>query len=62
MSHAKLDKTGECESRVIAWSIAISITLGAVGKFVINLAKAYAIIKKLTTRVSTNRHLSYDWS
>ncbi|CBL49626.1 putative protein without homology [Lactobacillus crispatus ST1] len=46
MSHAKLDKTGECESRVIAWSIAISITLGAVGKFVINLAKAYAIIKK----------------
>lgn len=31
---------------MIAWSIAISITLDAVGKFVINLAKAYAIIKK----------------
>ena len=35
-----------CESRVMARSIAVSITLGAVGKLVINLAKVYAIIKK----------------
>ncbi|AFR22692.1 hypothetical protein R0052_09815 [Lactobacillus helveticus R0052] len=31
---------------MIAWSIAISITLGAIGKLAISLAKAYAIIKK----------------
>ncbi|MBD5431949.1 MAG: hypothetical protein HDR42_00270 [Lactobacillus sp.] len=36
----------EVEIAMIAWSIALSIILGALGDFAINLAIAYAITKK----------------
>lgn len=40
---------------MIAWSIALSIILGALGDFAINLAIAYAITKKLITRISSTK-------
>lgn len=39
---------------MIAWAIAIVIVLNALGFFAIRLAIAYAITKKLITRISRN--------
>ncbi|MBW8008744.1 hypothetical protein E0715_04045 [Lactobacillus helveticus] len=44
MCHEKIGWAGAVY--LVAWAIAISIILGAVGRLAINLAKAYAIMKK----------------
>ena len=43
---------------MIAWSIALSIILGALGDFAINLAIAYAITKKANHKDQLNQKLS----
>ncbi|GFO98509.1 hypothetical protein LHEH8_02650 [Lactobacillus helveticus] len=44
MCHEKIGWAGAVY--LVAWAIAISIILGAVGRLAINLVKAYAIMKK----------------
>ena len=41
-----IGQTGELDCQVISFTIAVSISLGALGTCAIRIAKAYAIIKK----------------